>query len=319
MLRNALPNFIHAGVPKSASATINEMLRSHPAVFLPRQKEPSFFNTDDRFSQGLGWYSTTYFADVANEKIIGDMSIGYATGFGFDAPARIAEALGTDLKILLTFREPVARAHSQYRMSHNKGQLEQLSFAEAIDRALAAGPKITDADRLRARTGSYYSSKADMDAFRWCMYIEPGRYADILETWAGVFGIENVLVLLTDDISADFQSQADRLFDFLGIDSMPVEPEMRSNVATTLRYPVMRRVLNRLYAIGPLRRALNTPRMDRQRDWLRRRLLSRNYVENMVSESPDHETVVRLSDYYEAQIARLEKMLARDLSMWRRK
>jgi hypothetical protein len=319
LLRRTLPNFIHAGVPKSASATINEMLRSHPAVFLPRQKEPSFFNTDDRFSQGLDWYSSTYFANVVDERIIGDMSIGYATGFGFDTPKRIAGTIGTDLKILLTFREPVARAHSQYRMSHNKGQLEQLGFAEAIDRALAAGPKITEADRLRARTGSYYSSKSDMDAFRWCMYIEPGNYADILETWAGVFGIENVLVLLTDDIAADFQSQADRLFDFLGLNSMPVEPEMRSNAATSLRYPAMRRVLNRLYAIGPLRRVLNTPRMDRQRYWLRRRLLSRNYVESVVVETPAPETVARLSEYYEPQVARLEQLLGRDLGMWRTK
>jgi hypothetical protein len=317
--RNALPNFIHAGVPKSASATINAMLRTHPAVFLPQQKEPSFFNVDDRFAQGPEWYSNTHFANVTDEKIIGDMSIGYATGFGFDAPKRIAEMLGADLKILLTFREPVARAYSQYGMSHNKGQLEQLGFAEAIDRALTAGPKVTDADRLRARTGSYYANRIDMDVFRWCMYIEPGDYADIFEAWAGVFGTENVLVVLTDDIAADFQSQADRLFQFLELDQILVEPEMRRNVATALRYPAIRRMLNRLYAVAPLRQALNAPRMDRLRKSLRRRFLTRNYVQNTTVEAPDRQTVVRLSQHYEPQIQRLEQLLGRDLGMWRTK
>ncbi|NRD89501.1 hypothetical protein C8024_08685 [Sphingopyxis sp. BSNA05] len=316
---NTLPNFIHAGVPKSASATINAMLRTHPDVFLPRQKEPSFFNTDDRFAEGLDWYSATHFANAQGEKILGDMSIGYATGFGFDTARRIAETLGTDLKILLTFREPIARAYSQYGMSHNKGQLEQLGFAEAIDRALAAGPGITEADRLRVRTGTYYSSKSDMDAFRWCMYVEPGHYADIYETWAGLFGADNILVLLTDDIAADFQRQADRLFAFLGLDPITVEPDMKRNVATALRYPAMRRLLNRLYAFGPLRQFLNAPRLDRFRKSLRRRFLTRNYVENSQVQAPDPEAVMRLRDHYEPQIVRLEKLLGRDLTMWRAK
>lgn len=317
--RNALPNFIHAGVPKSASATINAMLRTHPDVFLPRQKEPSFFNTDERFAEGLEWYSTTHFANAGSQKILGDMSIGYATGFGFDTAKRIAETLGTDLKILLTFREPIARAYSQYGMSHNKGQLEQLGFAEAIDRALSAGPQITEEDRLRARTGTYYSSKSDMDAFRWCMYVEPGHYADIYEIWAGLFGADNILILLTDDIAADFQSQANRLFEFLGLETIAVQPDMKRNVATALRYPALRRILNRLYAFGPLRRTLNAPRLDAFRKSLRKRFLTRNYVANTQVRDPEPEAVARLRDHYEPQIARLEKLLGRDLGMWRTK
>lgn len=319
MLPKPLPNFIHAGVPKSASATINSMFRKHPDVFLPRQKEPGFFNTDECFSLGVDWYSTTYFSSVVDQRIVGDMSIGYSTGFGFDAPIRIAETLGTDLKILLTFRDPIARAYSQYGMASNKGQFERLGFAEAIDRAIAVGPSITSADRLRARTGTYYSSGKDMDVFRWCMYVEPGHYADILETWTSIFGVDNVLVILTEDIAVDLQKEASRLFSFLDIESIYVEPELRHNTATDLRYPWLRRVLNQFYAIGSLRSALNSPHMSPLRKILRKRFLSGNYVQNNSVAAPSLEAVKSLRSHYEPQISRLEGTLGRDLSIWRTK
>ncbi|MDT0684531.1 sulfotransferase domain-containing protein [Roseicyclus sp. F158] len=312
-----LPNFFHAGVPKSASATVNTLLRNHPEVFLPRQKEPNFFIRDDNFVKGLGWYVETYFAAAGDARIRGDMSIGHATGFGFDAIDRIAGLMEAPPKILLTFRDPIARAFSQYGMARDKGQLDRLDFAAAIDRALAAGPAINKADRRRARTGTYYASDADMDVYRWCMYVEPGHYADIYEAWAGTFGTDNVLVLLTEDLASDLQGQADSLCDFLGIARRPVEAGTRANTATGLRYPALRRMLNRLYALGPLRRVLNRPELMQLRKMLRRRLLSANYVPVEGRSGPDPATVERLRAHYAPQVERLETLLGRDLSRWR--
>lgn len=311
-----LPNFIHAGVPKSASGTLGTVLRSHPQIFLPRQKEPNFFSSDEKFQKGLAWYSDVYFSTATTEAVLGDLSIGYSTGFGLDVPERIAEHLGRNVKILLTFRDPVWRAYSQYAMAHYKGQLDQLSFAESVNRGLAIGSEVSNADRLRVRTGTYYSNKRDMDIYRWCLYIEPGYYADIYRRWVEIFGANNVMVLITEELAGDLQQQADRLFSFLGVESMPVKPDLRRNEATALRYPWIKRILNRVYAVGAIRQLLNQPGALRSRKWLRRRFLSGNYVPNTKRPPPDKATVLRLQAHYQPQVDALEGLLGRPIPYW---
>ena len=312
-----LPNFIHAGVPKSASATIRTVLQAHPDVFVPRQKEPNFFARDNHFALGSDWYSATYFADSNGARILGDLSIGYSTGFGFDVPHRIVQMLGADMKILLTFRDPIARAYSQYRMAREKGQIERLEFAEAIDRAIRIAPEVSDADRLRSRTGTYYASERDMDVFRWCMYIEPGHYGAVHQAWASKFGAQNVLVLLTHDIAHDLQAQANELFRFLGVEPIVVQNDVKRNQATKLKYPFVRRGLNTLYGLGPLRGILTAPHSAQMRKFLRRWLLSYNYVPDTSPGQPDYATAELLARHYAPEVARLETILGRNLNPWR--
>ncbi|XWN31271.1 MAG: sulfotransferase domain-containing protein [Devosia sp.] len=312
-----LPNLIHAGVPKSASATVNAIATAHPEIFLPRTKEPNFFIQDEQFSQGADWYGATYYADAGEMRIVGDMSIGYATGFGFDVPERIAQTIGTDLKVLLTFREPAARAFSQYSMARDKGQFETLDFPAAVERALAVGGRLTDIDRRRVRSGTYYQSADDMDLFRWCMYVEPGHYADIFDRWCQTFGTQNILVLITEDIAANLQEQADKLFRFLGLEPVPVQPDLRRNEATTLRYPAVKRLFNRLYAVGPIRRRLDAPAAMQLRRRLRKRFLTRNYVPNTDRQPPDRAAVLKMQAHYAPQVHKLEAALGRNLDIWR--
>ena len=69
------PDFVVAGFPRCGTTWLYEVLRLHPAVFLPVRKEINFFNR--AYEKGLDWY-TAYFADARPDQLAGDISPVYA-------------------------------------------------------------------------------------------------------------------------------------------------------------------------------------------------------------------------------------------------
>lgn len=311
-----LPNFIHAGMPKAASATFELIFRNHPEIYTTRPKELDFFNNDVKYGRGLGWYEETYFADTGEAKVVCDMSVGYATGFGVHAAERIRKDLGPDVKFLFTLRHPVDRAYSQYCMARYKGQLDLLPFEKSVDHALAVRDGFDEADIARVHLGSYYSNARDLDIFRYCMYVQTGLYARTLERYIGLFGRENLLILFVDDVQKDVQAQADKVFDFLGVTRMPVGGETRRNESQALKNPGLKRLANRLYAVGPVRGFLNGVLSPERRSNLKRLILSRNYTKNDAVPPADPAAQRRLQAFYLDDMRRLQEITGRDLTGW---
>lgn len=308
-----LPNFVYFGVPKSGSATLTELLKKHPQVYCPRQKELNFFNRDREYEKGLAYYQEQYFRGWQDESVICDNSIGYASGNFRKTAARVRAALTGDVRVLLTVRQPARRAYSQYCMARYKGGFEKLSFLEAVESAIAAENTYGDEDLRRVETGSNYSSARDMAIFRHALYLVPGRYADIAGVLQELFGVENVLILFTDDIAKDLSREFGRLTDFLGIDAVDVSGVERSNEATTLKYPWLKRGYNIAYSIPWVRSVVGALSPER-RKFLRRRLMSWNYTRNTSVPPPSPEAMALLDAYYENQMADLGKLLGRDMS-----
>ncbi|MFW6009458.1 MAG: sulfotransferase domain-containing protein [archaeon] len=125
-----LPNFICPGAQKAATTSLYNILKLHPDVFLPDIKEPQFFAVDKKYKNGLEWYEKKYYSNVSEEKIIGDISTGY---MAIEHSAeRIANDLGTNIKIIFLLRNPVDRAYSHYWMEKNK-YFEVESFERALE------------------------------------------------------------------------------------------------------------------------------------------------------------------------------------------
>ena len=60
-----LPNFFLIGAAKAGTTSLYDILKQHPQVYLPFQKEPMFFSNDNNFNRGMEWYSHTFFQQAA--------------------------------------------------------------------------------------------------------------------------------------------------------------------------------------------------------------------------------------------------------------
>ena len=58
------PNFFIVGEPKSGTTTLYDLLKTHPDIFMPEEKEPSYFSKDfiqetiDFFGENLFFHHT---------------------------------------------------------------------------------------------------------------------------------------------------------------------------------------------------------------------------------------------------------------------
>jgi hypothetical protein len=180
-----LANFLHLGPSKSGSTWLHEVLISHPDIYLTEAKDLYFFSR--YYDRGLEWYQAQ-FRDARNgHDIIGEVCPDYLACP--EAPDRIRACLGPDVRLMVTLREPVARAFSGYLYLRKHG--------------LAAG--------------SFQET-----ALTWTDLLDEGRYATHLRRYLRVFDRKSLYVALFDDLEADPQAFLDGITDWLGVSRCPV-------------------------------------------------------------------------------------------------
>lgn len=173
--------FLGIGAQKCATTWVHRVLLDHPQAAVSDPKELDFFSAF--YDRGLQWYDRHF--QSAHALASGEISPSYF--HDALAPAR-AHAYNPDFKIVLTVRDPIARAYSNHlhevRIAHYRGP--DLSF----EAGWANNP----------------------------MYIEQSRYGKHLSNWLTYFPVERVLILLQEEIEAEPLIQAQRLYRFLGLD-----------------------------------------------------------------------------------------------------
>nr|WP_317055503.1 sulfotransferase domain-containing protein [Roseovarius sp. W115]MDV2929087.1 sulfotransferase domain-containing protein [Roseovarius sp. W115] len=119
----------------------------------------------------------------------------------------------SELKIIVLLRDPVARAYSNHLHEVIKGHIEPQSFEEGLLNNPA--------------------------------YLEQGRYFTNLKRWVDMFGPQQVLVLLAEEIHADPVRSAASVYDFVGVNANFVSAvaSERRNVSDVARSPGLRRAL----------------------------------------------------------------------------
>jgi len=211
MIESVRPNFLFVGPDKAGSSWLFRVLAAHPEVFLSPAKDTYFF--DRYYDRGSNWYFSRFSDARPHHRVIGEICHDYL--FSVDAPQRILDTLGPEVKILTCLREPADRAFSDYLNRVRSGDGGLGSFAEAI----AAHPQI----------------------------VETGRYSRWVRNYLEVFGSSNVKVSIFDDLSVDPQHFLTDITDWLGISAMPLTQEQRAPArpAAESRSPRLTRVLRR--------------------------------------------------------------------------
>jgi hypothetical protein len=176
------PTFLGIGAQKCASSWIRNVLHDHPEVFVSHPREVDFFSY--HYNRGYSWYER-HFDRAGSAKAIGEISPSYFC----DPLAPVwAREYQRDVKLILTLRDPIARAFSNHlheiRMGHFRGT--DLGFEAGLE----SNP----------------------------MYLFQSRYGTHLATWLKAFPKEQVLVLVQEEIQANPVAQARRLYSFLDVD-----------------------------------------------------------------------------------------------------
>lgn len=198
------PTLIGIGAQKCASSWVHAALGAHPQIGVSDPKELDFFSY--YFDRGYHWYRQ-FFAPIAARPVRFEASPSYF--YDPRCPDRVC-AYAPAMKILLLLRDPVERAYSNHLHEVIKRHIGPVSFADG----LANNPA----------------------------YIEQGRYAEHLRRWLNAFPASQILVLLAEEIAADPEAMAARVYAFAGADpgfTSAIVSERR-NESDRARFPLVR-------------------------------------------------------------------------------
>ncbi len=191
-------NFVIGGTQKGGTSALDSFLRQHPEICLPEsRKELHYFDRDENFG-GKPNYKKYHanFRPKDRHRVVGEATPIYM--YWNAAPSRIW-SYNPEMKWILALRNPVDRAFSAWNMETKRGA-ESLPFREAVEH---------EAERCREALPLQH---------RVFSYIDRGFYAHQVRRLFNIFGKENCLVLLNEDLRANHARTLQSVFEFLHVD-----------------------------------------------------------------------------------------------------
>jgi hypothetical protein len=243
-------DFVVIGAQKGGTTALFELLRQHPELCLPADKEAPFFNRPELHSRGVDALFSTYFPQpLPAGKRLGTVTPQYMCIAG--CADRLADAF-PECRLIAVLRDPVERAFSHYRMATRRDQ-ETRSFDDAIADMLAS-PHAIAAARDSVALGETYVA--------W------GEYGRVLSGYLDRFAPEQLLVLYTSELERDPASVLRAIFEFLAVPVvLPERLDERHHVGgSQRRFPNVQRRLRRS-PVGWLWKRL--PQRTRSRAFIR--------------------------------------------------
>jgi hypothetical protein len=276
----ALPNFIVIGAQRSGTTWLDTQLRLHPEIYLPQiRKEVHFF--DRYYDRGLSWYQR-FFPDSGEKDLyrwIGEVTPNYI--YEPSAPALIHQHI-PNCKFIAILRNPVDRAYSQY--GHTvRNKAYKATFTEYL--------------------------KQNLEPF------QRGLYSEQIKRYLQYFPLQNFLILIFEETMQNPEKSLKKIFDFLNLDFIELN-EVNAGAKINQSYQVR---FARSYALA---RDLVMWLKKNDLDWLfdtakafglsKKIFGSRGHLPSI-----DTKMYRELLLKYEPDIDNLEKILQRDLSIWK--
>ncbi|WOJ97789.1 sulfotransferase [Congregibacter brevis] len=196
-------DFIIIGAQKCATTTLFELLRQHPGISMPLEKEVPFFTHENCGADDWPAFATQYY-DGADGKLWGKASPQYMADE--PVPARIA-ALMPNTKLIAVLRDPIDRSRSHFRMAVRRNT-ETRSFDEAMNDRLTPEALIAGRGGLAPSHSEGYESESDF-------YLVWSEYGRILANYREHFAKDQLLVLFTTELEDEPDMVFERVLRFL--------------------------------------------------------------------------------------------------------
>lgn len=291
--KKAKLDFIGIGPMKAGSTWLWGMLNQHPDVSFGRGKEIHFFNDRQAFytrqdhwnnyAKGIDWYMQQL--QLEGGKVNGEITPNYI--YDEVCAERIHKHF-PDVKLVSILRDPAERAYSEYFAS-----TLLMDLAESFEEAIQKYPE----------------------------YVDKGYYYRQLRRYYDLFPGENIKVCLFEDIKNDAEGLIKDVERFLGLREF-VPPDMSAGMNPTRqqKYPWVRKVCGPLYWLKGTNmghKLLEIPFISAIKDAAGRFVL-RNTLEDVRRPLMSESTRQYLAGLFRDDIEKLEKLLGRDLSVWKR-
>lgn len=212
------PSYLIVGTKRGGSTSVADWVNQHPEVAPCRAAKGTHY-FDVNFARGWDWYLSKFEPASKEWRTTGEASPYYM--FHPLAAERIGQAL-PEVRIIVSLREPVARAWSHHQYETQKGH-EDRPFEEAVE--LEKSRLAGEEERMR-RDPSYESY-----SHRHHSYLSRGRYAEQLERLYEHVPPEQVLVVRTENMFSDPARELTRIWKHLGVRDVPL-PELSHLKAT---------------------------------------------------------------------------------------
>lgn len=265
------------GPPRTGTSWLYQVLCGH--LLLPKPtKETRFF--DVNFHRGVDWYCDHYPSSTSN-RYIGEVAPTY---FASALARQRIRHLLPEAKIICTFRNPVQRVLSLYRVKRAYG-LIPWNFEQAIER----DPEL----------------------------MASGMYATNLRAWQSEFGKESVLATVYDDLEEKPQRYLDTLLDFIGAPRLvPTQSQVkRIHSSETMTHP---RNYYWTRSATTLAEWLKTRRLHKLVASVRNSPLRKLFLGSGAAFSEvSAEVTSTVYKLFRPEIEDLETILNRDLSAWK--
>jgi len=322
--RRGLPNVFCVGVQKSATSFLYSIIRDHPKIAVyPKDKDTLPQLHETRLIENY-YKIATNIDDTL--PAIAQFEAGYID-YAEPGIETIRKYLCENPRIIICVRDPVERMLSEYKMRvrtirGNGTFVENYDFENTLEME------------------QYRSTNNIREYFLYFSYKERSRYSEKIEAYIKAFGKENVhVVVMESDLSQDTHCAIAKLFDFLSlfdsdgfklsflshdayrnISRTPSEIEVVFHLADgcRLRNPAGMEEIAGKDVVRLEVRSDVPAQLDINRDNPRPELLaSAVHLKRRLTYEPSREEKRRLFDtYFRNDVAQLEKLLGRDLSVW---
>jgi len=289
-------NFFGIGAAKSGTTFVANCLGDHPEICLSQPKEVNFFNknfpsyltkTPNNYQRGLKWYKK-HFKHCSAQSIKGEFSVYYMPD---QQAAERIWSVYPQAKIIAVLRNPVIRAFSHYKFrTVQPGKIKYKSFADAINKT----PE----------------------------FINWGFYYQQLKPYFDKFNKKNIHIIIFEELIKNPRVEIKKLYRFLGVNEnfLPSSITKEINVSKNKNGWLRNKAINLLGLFNNS----NTSFLIRLAHELKINYLV-EFIDNSIlskrikpPEEINPQTYNKLLKVYKNDIKSLEKLLDKNLSIWKK-
>lgn len=281
------PNFFIVGAPKSGTTNMSYYLMQHPQVFMPDELEPYYFSRLDipsNYQRPIIRDKEKYFKlfkKAKNKKCIGESSPVYL--YSPNAAADLKKHFPNS-KIIISLRNPIEIAYSQYLSLQNMAFHQKLSFDEFIE---------------------FSEKKILKNEFFIDSILEAGFYSKHIQRFQNHFLDNQIKIIIFEDYIKNPTSIINSIFSFLDVEQLTNFKPVSKNSYRTPQNSVSKLILNNSVIRQTSRKLISS----KTRSKFGEKFLVKESVRPTINPSERE----RLKKIFSNEVNNLEKLLEQEL------